>query len=123
MRIWRRIIYLSVGADLLEDLPDLGLEAHVQHAVGLVQNHVRHAEHKPNHQLFIITKAKIKSTQQERNGGVKNSNGTGSRILNTALKYPRQILNVDKPDLQPFTYNRWRMIERRETRTKIPVAI
>ena len=32
--------YLSVRPDLLEDPPDLGLETHVQHTVGLVQNHV-----------------------------------------------------------------------------------
>ena len=31
---------LTVRADLLEDLPDLGLEAHVQHAVSLVQTEV-----------------------------------------------------------------------------------
>ena len=31
---------LTVWADLLEDLPDLGLEAHVQHAVSLVQAEV-----------------------------------------------------------------------------------
>ena len=32
--------YLSVWADLLDDLADLRLEAHVQHAVGLVQAQV-----------------------------------------------------------------------------------
>ena len=31
---------LTVWADLLEDLPDLGLEAHVQHSVSLVQAQV-----------------------------------------------------------------------------------
>ena len=31
---------LSVRTNLLEDLPDLGLEAHVQHPVGLVQDKV-----------------------------------------------------------------------------------
>merc|ERR1719187_1035446 len=33
---------LSVRPDLLEDLPDLWLESHVQHPVGLVQTHVCH---------------------------------------------------------------------------------
>ena len=32
--------HLSVGPDLLKDLPDLGLETHVQHPVGLVQAEV-----------------------------------------------------------------------------------
>ena len=32
--------HLTVWADLFEDLPDLGLEAHVQHPVGLVQAEV-----------------------------------------------------------------------------------
>ena len=32
--------HLSVGPDLLENLPDLGLEAHVQHPVGLVKDQV-----------------------------------------------------------------------------------
>ena len=32
--------HLSVGSDLLKDLPDLGLKAHVQHPVGLVQTEV-----------------------------------------------------------------------------------
>ena len=33
--------HLSVWADLAEDLPDLGLEPHVQHPVCLVQDYVR----------------------------------------------------------------------------------
>lgn len=33
--------YLSVRSHLLDDLPYLGLEAHVQHAIGLVQDEVR----------------------------------------------------------------------------------
>jgi hypothetical protein len=37
--------HLSIRTNLFENLPDLGLEAHVQHSVGLVQNHVGHAEH------------------------------------------------------------------------------
>ena len=32
--------HLSVGPDLLENLPDLGLESHVQHPVSLVQTEV-----------------------------------------------------------------------------------
>ena len=32
--------HLAVGPNLLEDLPNLGLEAHVQHAVSLVQAEV-----------------------------------------------------------------------------------
>ena len=32
--------HLAVGPNLLEDLPDLGLEAHVQHSVSLVQAQV-----------------------------------------------------------------------------------
>ena len=32
--------HLSVRTNLLEDFPDLGLEAHVQHPVGLVEDKV-----------------------------------------------------------------------------------
>ena len=32
--------HLSVRTNLLKDLPDLGLEAHVQHPVGLVEDEV-----------------------------------------------------------------------------------
>ena len=32
--------HLSVGPNLLENLPDLGLEAHIQHPVGLVEDQV-----------------------------------------------------------------------------------
>ena len=35
-------VHLSVRPDLLDDLPDLRLEAHVQHPVGLVQHQVGH---------------------------------------------------------------------------------
>jgi hypothetical protein len=33
-------LHLSIRTDLSQDLPDLGLEAHVQHPVGLVQNNI-----------------------------------------------------------------------------------
>lgn len=35
---------LSVRTDLLKDLPNLGLEPHVQHSVGLVKHHVAHSK-------------------------------------------------------------------------------
>jgi hypothetical protein len=33
-------LHLSIRTDLSQDLPDLGLEAHVQHPVGFVQNNI-----------------------------------------------------------------------------------
>ena len=40
--VCRVLVYshLPVWSDLAEDLPDLGLETHVQHPVRLVQHHV-----------------------------------------------------------------------------------
>ena len=35
--------HLSVRPDLLNDLPDLRLKAHVQHPIGLIQHQVGHA--------------------------------------------------------------------------------
>ena len=35
--------HLSIRPDLLNDLPDLRLKAHVQHPIGLIQHQVGHA--------------------------------------------------------------------------------
>ena len=70
--------HLSVRTNLLEDLPDLGLEAHVKHPVRLVKAKV-----------LAVLKADLASLQE-----VDQTTRSGDQQMTSTLKFPHLVANI-----------------------------